>query len=179
MISNRPFPKISKSPAKESYSMTPTKRRIVLILLAGMYALLSTFSQAASTAAGTTASMMSPFGRRRYRSPRRRRYNTQARPSHPTSAAMYDYSQHFLDDKNWMLDKKVRIWDPQFNIRKRANEDRSWCGRITIANIVCYAIQSYNPRFTQWGVKLSEKIMAGKDLYRLITPVFLHGGLYQ
>ena len=91
---------------------------------------------------------------------------------------MYDYSKHFLDDKYWMTDKKIRIWDPQFNMRKRANQ-RSWSGRLAFANIACYAIQSFNPSFTQWGVKLSERIMAGKDLYRLITPVFLHGGLYQ
>ena len=75
-----------------------------------------------------------------------------------------------------MTDKKIRIWDAR--VSKRANQ-RSWSGRLTVANIVCYAIQSYNPRFTQWGVKLSEKILAGQDLYRLITPVFLHGGLFQ
>jgi len=119
---------------------------------------------------------MSPFGRRRYGGRRRRR--TQRRPSHPTSAAMYDYSKHFLDDKYWMTDKKIRIWDPQFNARKRVNQG-SWVGRLALANVVCYAIQSYNPSFTQWGVKLSERILAGKDLYRLITPVFLHGGLYH
>jgi len=77
-----------------------------------------------------------------------------------------------------MTDKKIRIWDPQYNSRKRANE-RSWSGRLALANILCYAMQAYNPRFTQWGVKLSERILAGKDLYRLITPVFLHGGLYH
>ena len=128
--------------------------------------------------------MMSPFGRRGYGrrgygyGRRRRRYNSHRGPSHPTTTAMYDYSKHFLDDKNWMTNKKIRIWDPNYHSRKRANE-RSWSGRLTFANIVCYAIQSFNPRFTQWGVKLSERILAGKDLYRLITPVFLHGGLYQ
>ena len=135
-----------------------------------------------ATTIGGPAAMMSPFGfrgygRRGYR-PRRRYYNTQRRPSPPSSTAAYDYSQHFLDDENWMTDKNIRIWDPNYNARKRPNE-RSWSGRLTFANIVCYGIQSFNPRFTQWGVKLSERIMAGKDLYRLITPVFLHGGLYQ
>eukprot|EP00536_Pseudo-nitzschia_multiseries_P007026 jgi/Psemu1/194424/e_gw1.157.104.1 len=92
---------------------------------------------------------------------------------------MRDYSKHFLDDKNWMTDKNIRVWDPQYSARKRPNEQRSWSGRLAIANIVCYAIQSFNPNFTKWGVKLSERIMAGQDLYRLITPVFLHGGLYH
>lgn len=90
-----------------------------------------------------------------------------------------DYSKCFLDDKNWLTDKKIRIWDGQSNARKRPNQIVSWSGRLTFANIVCYAIQSYNPRFTQWGVKLSERILAGQDLYRLITPVFLHGGIYH
>jgi hypothetical protein len=161
---------------------------MAVVLLAVMCALIANFSPMAMAEAGSIGgystlrqrpmSMMSPFGRRRYGSRRRRRYNTQRRPSHPTSTAMYDYSKHFLDDKYWMTDKKIRIWDPQFNARKRANQE-SWVGRLALANVVCYAIQSYNPSFTQWGVKLSERILAGKDLYRLITPVFLHGGLYQ
>merc|ERR1711924_570719 len=57
--------------------------------------------------------------------------------------------------------------------------DRSWSGRLVFANIVCYALQAFNPSVTRWGVKLSEKILKGQDLYRLITPVFLHGGLYH
>ena len=122
--------------------------------------------------------MISPLGRRRYRSRTRRRYRDERRPSHPTTIDMYDHSKHFLDDQNWMIDKKIRIWDPRYHSRKRANE-RSWSGRLTLANIVCYGIQTFNPKFTQWGIKLSERILTGKDLYRLITPVFLHGGLYQ
>lgn len=161
--------------------------RMTVVLLAVISILLSVpLPTAASVARGNSGystsiqrpiSMMSPFGRRRYRS-RRRRYSSQRRPSHPSSTAMYDYSKHFLDDKYWMTDRKIRIWDPQFNSRKRANK-RSWSGRLTLANIVCYAIQVYNPNFTEFGVKLSARIMAGKDLYRLITPVFLHGGLYH
>mmetsp|Transcript_79563 Transcript_79563/g.161207 ORF Transcript_79563/g.161207 Transcript_79563/m.161207 type:complete len:394 (+) Transcript_79563:178-1359(+) len=164
-------------------------RRIVSVLFAVTCLLLSIASPTTATAASgkncggrsmlpqRPVAMMSPFGRRRY-GRRRRRYSQQRRPQHPSSAAMYDYSKHFLDDKYWMTDKKIRIWDPQFNMRKRANQ-RSWSGRLAFANIACYAIQSFNPSFTQWGVKLSERIMAGKDLYRLITPVFLHGGLYH
>lgn len=171
-----------------SHVVMTMKTRMAVVLLAVMCALIANFSPMAMAEAGSIGgystlrqrpmSMMSPFGRRRYGSRRRRRYNTQRRPSHPTSTAMYDYSKHFLDDKYWMTDKKIRIWDPQFNARKRANQG-SWVGRLALANVVCYAIQSYNPSFTQWGVKLSERILAGKDLYRLITPVFLHGGLYH
>ena len=167
-------------------------KRPAMALLGVLCTLLLTPLLATATATGGNvglstllqrpASMMSPFGRRgfgrRGYGGRRRYYNSQRRPAHPSTTAMYDYSQHFLDDENWMTDKKIRIWDPNNNSRKRAN-NRSWSGRLTFANIVCFAIQSFNPRFTQLGVKLSDRIMAGKDLYRLITPVFLHGGLYQ
>eukprot|EP00533_Pseudo-nitzschia_delicatissima_P006698 CAMPEP_0116087994 /NCGR_PEP_ID=MMETSP0327-20121206/5644_1 /TAXON_ID=44447 /ORGANISM="Pseudo-nitzschia delicatissima, Strain B596" /LENGTH=393 /DNA_ID=CAMNT_0003579067 /DNA_START=146 /DNA_END=1327 /DNA_ORIENTATION=- len=173
-------------------SRVMTMKKIGVVLLGILLTLFIVPMPSTATMAGGNAgystgfqrpmSMMSPFGRRGYgRRPygsRRRHYNQQRRPSHPSTTAMYDYSQHFLDDKNWITDKKIRIWDPQYNARKRANQ-RSWSGRLTLANIVCYAIQSFNPRFTQWGVKLSERILAGKDLYRLITPVFLHGGLYH
>ena len=121
--------------------------------------------------------MMSPYGRRRRRRPRRR-YQQQSRgPQHPTSATIYDYSSHFLDDKNWLTDKKIRIWDGQSSNRKP--NQRSWVGRIVIANLFCYALQTFNPKVTMMGVKLSEKILNGQQLYRLVTPVFLHGGLYQ
>lgn len=176
----------------KSASRVMAMNRIGAALLIAICTLFTVTLPATASMAGENAgystflkrpvSMMSPFGRRgfgrRGYGSRRRYYNTQRRPAHPSTTAMYDYSQHFLDDKNWMTDKKIRIWDPQHNSRKRANE-RSWSGRLTLANIVCYAVQSFNPRFTQWGVKLSERIMAGKDLYRLITPVFLHGGLYH
>lgn len=163
---------------------TTSKMRITIMFLAALLML----SQLASTAAGVhggyslsqrPVSMISPFGRRRRYGRRRRRYNNYNRgPSHPTSVDVYDYSKHFLDDKNWMMDKKIRVWDPQYAIRRRPNQ-RTWSGRLFMANIVCYAIQTFNPKFTTWGMKLSERILAGKDLYRLITPVFLHGGLYH
>ena len=159
-----------------------TMKRIAVVFLGVLCSLFIMPSSVNATATGGSAAMLSPFGmrgygRRGYR-PRRRYYNSHRQPSQPSGTAAYDYSQHFLDDENWMTDKKIRIWDPNYNSRKRANE-RSWSGRLTFANIVCYGIQSFNPKFTQWGVKLSERILAGKDLYRLITPVFLHGGLYQ
>ena len=46
-----------------------------------------------------------------------------------------------------------------------------------MTNIAIFALQQFNPRITQMGVKLSDKILNGQELYRLLTPVFLHGGL--
>lgn len=102
--------------------------------------------------------MMSPFyGGRRRRHRRSRRYRSNPRgPSHPSSTAMYDYKKHFLDDKYWMTNKNIRIWSGNTPNRKKPNE-RSWTGRIILANLFCYALQSFNPKVTQWGVKLSER----------------------
>ena len=48
-----------------------------------------------------------------------------------------------------------------------------------MANVIAYAIQTMNPAFTNWGVKVSDKILRGEELYRLITPVFLHGSIFH
>lgn len=50
----------------------------------------------------------------------------------------------------------------------------SWIGWV---NVVAYGIQVAYPSFTRWGLKLSDKITRGEDLYRLVSPIFLHGGL--
>mmetsp|Transcript_22017 Transcript_22017/g.32521 ORF Transcript_22017/g.32521 Transcript_22017/m.32521 type:complete len:336 (+) Transcript_22017:112-1119(+) len=53
----------------------------------------------------------------------------------------------------------------------------SWAGRLIAINVLAFAAQSLYPSLTRFGVKLSEKILNGEELYRLFTPIFLHGGL--
>ena len=173
----------------------------MVLVLTGIFVLLSAPSPAESRVRGFSQQPVLHHGRRRRYRSRRPYRNPSRRPSHPSSTSIYDYQSHFLDDPNWLTDKasvhfydqliflckfllsfccrfqKVRIWNGRSNYRKP--NDRSWSGRIVFANIVCYALQAFNPSVTRWGVKLSEKILNGQDLYRLITPVFLHGGLYQ
>ena len=86
-------------------------------------------------------------------------------------------SDHFLDDANWMADKNVRYWD--VNLVSRRPGKYSWTTKLVFANVVCYGIQMWKPAFTNWGVKVSDKILRGEELYRLITPVFLHGNPYH
>jgi membrane associated rhomboid family serine protease len=50
---------------------------------------------------------------------------------------------------------------------------------LVVLNVVSFIAQQAYPRYTAWGVKLSERIMNGKDLYRLASPVFLHGDLWH
>lgn len=76
-----------------------------------------------------------------------------------------------------MTDKKSRLWNVRLN--QRQPNRYSWAGRLVFANIVAYAAQVMNPAVTQWGVKLSDKILRGEQLYRLVSPVFLHGSIYH
>ena len=53
----------------------------------------------------------------------------------------------------------------------------TWSSRLLLINVVVFALQSFYPSVTKWGVKLSDKIRNGDDLYRLLSPMFLHGGI--
>ena len=82
-------------------------------------------------------------------------------------------SSHVLGDPNWMTDKKTRLWSGQK--QTRAPNTYSWTYRLVAANVVVFAAQLYNPMVTAWGVKISDRILKGEELYRLVSPIFLHG----
>lgn len=88
-----------------------------------------------------------------------------------------DYGSHYLDDPNWMKDDKNRMWNVR--LRERRPNKHSWTSRLVLANVAMYALQAFRPGVTQWGVKLSDRILRGEDLYRLVSPVFLHGSIYH
>jgi membrane associated rhomboid family serine protease len=117
--------------------------------------------------------LMSPMmGRRGYRS---RTYRRPPRRSSTRIMSLEDYQNHFLDDSNWMTDPKVRPWgDAHIRASRRRNQ-YSWTTKLVFANILGYGLQVIYPRITNLGIKLSDKILNGQELYRLITPVFLHG----
>lgn len=50
-------------------------------------------------------------------------------------------------------------------------------GKIFLCNIIMFGIQMMNPQITSLGAKRSDMILEGRQLYRLITPIFLHGGI--
>jgi membrane associated rhomboid family serine protease len=85
--------------------------------------------------------------------------------------------KHYLDDENWMTDKRNRLWD--IDLLTRKPNEFSWTTRLLWTNVIAYGAQVMDPRVTNWGVKLSERILQGQDLYRLLTPVFLHGSWYH
>jgi len=53
----------------------------------------------------------------------------------------------------------------------------SLSSKLVMTNVICYALQVWKPGLTRWGAKRSDLILQGRELYRLITPVFLHGSL--
>lgn len=96
--------------------------------------------------------------------------------SRPSNVLLHDSRPHYLDYDDWVTDKKTRLWDVKLN---RKPNSYSWTSRLVIANVVTYALQAINPAVTQWGVKISDRILRGEELYRLISPVFLHGSIYH
>ena len=87
-----------------------------------------------------------------------------------------DFNQHFLDTEDWINDKSARRYTMRSLKARRPNQS-SVTSQITLFNIAAYLGQVIRPSITQWGIKISQKILAGQDLYRLVTPMFLHGGI--
>ena len=50
-------------------------------------------------------------------------------------------------------------------------------GKIFLFNIIMFGLQTIYPQLTAWGAKRSDMILEGRQLHRLLTPVFLHGGI--
>ena len=53
----------------------------------------------------------------------------------------------------------------------------SLTGKIFLINIAIFGLQTAFPSITAMGAKRSDLLLEGKQLYRLLTPVFLHGGI--
>jgi membrane associated rhomboid family serine protease len=90
-----------------------------------------------------------------------------------TSAAAHDDDDD--DDDNWYDSRGYRPWNVDFAPKSPGHY--SWTSKIVMANVFCYALQVFFPSITNKGVKLSDRILRGEDLYRLVTPMFLHGGV--
>jgi membrane associated rhomboid family serine protease len=91
-------------------------------------------------------------------------------------AQQQDYMSHYLDyDRQVRNDDRTRFW--QVSLKSSRAGNMSITSKLIFMNIIAFVIQSINPRFTAWGVKRSDLILQGRDLYRLLTPVFLHGNI--
>ncbi|KAL7580056.1 hypothetical protein ACA910_005041 [Epithemia clementina (nom. ined.)] len=87
-----------------------------------------------------------------------------------------EFFDHFLPWHEVRKDKRVRVWRGNDLGRQQRPGKTSLVTKLLFLNIAAYALQVVTPKFTAWGIKRSELILQGRDLYRLLTPVFLHGG---
>lgn len=90
-------------------------------------------------------------------------------------AAAEDYTTHFLDSETWMNDPRSRLFT--VNLKSRRPGKLSLTSKIVWMNVLAYAVQAFSPSFTSWGIKLSDRILRGGEWHRLVTPMFLHGGI--
>ena len=146
-------------------------RRLITLLLTITLCAVQSYAQRGSTF------QQRPWQRRvpanTYRS---RPHSSRQRSVQPPTALQHDYRQHFLDDDDWMTDTNVRYWD----VKLGGSGPRgvfSFTSKLILANVICFGVQKMYPSFTSWGVKISDKILRGEELYRLLSPVFLHGGM--
>ena len=96
--------------------------------------------------------------------------------SSSSSSSYYpDYSSHFIDWEECRKDRRSRLWQVDFKTRKVGQ--LSVTSRLVWTNVIAFMAQVMSPNLTKWGIKLSERIMQGQEMYRLVTPIFLHGGL--
>lgn len=82
----------------------------------------------------------------------------------------------FMSWSDFQRDSRARQYVVDLRTRK-PNHRRSVTSQLMALTIACFGLQAFKPAFTQWGMKLSERILRGEQLYRLVTPVFLHGGI--
>lgn len=86
-------------------------------------------------------------------------------------------SSHILDYRQVMNDKRAQIYN--VNFRSRRPNDYSWTTYIVVTTILSFLGQTIKPSLTASGMKISYKIRTGQELYRLITPILLHGNIFH
>jgi membrane associated rhomboid family serine protease len=69
----------------------------------------------------------------------------------------------------------VRPWSIEKDLSRSFVNKYSWTTKLVLANIIGFGLQCLSPTLTQMGVKRSDLILQGKELHRLLTPIFLHG----
>jgi membrane associated rhomboid family serine protease len=72
---------------------------------------------------------------------------------------------------------------PPYNLWQMKSTEQQIIGKTTLTgklfmlNIIIFGLQTFNPRITSLGAKRSDLLLEGRQLHRLITPIFLHGGI--
>jgi membrane associated rhomboid family serine protease len=86
-----------------------------------------------------------------------------------------DYSRKFMDLNEVRKDRRARVFSA--DIYGRRPNQFSMTTRLVWFTIFTFALQVWKPSITPMGWKISDRILRGEQLYRTVTPIFLHGGL--
>jgi len=152
-----------------------------LILLSGI------FTPSTARAGGTTPIVFSNV------SFRRRAPLTKGASSHSstrsnakaTLASSYSNDYEDGEDEWGRLERIKRELEPllggyrpwSIDTSSQRPGNYSWTSRIILANVLIYGLQMVNPNITKMFAKRSDMILSGRQLYRLFTPMFLHGSV--
>lgn len=113
----------------------------------------------------SAASFVSFYHQRRPVQRRRRASQTGLIPVVP-------YSEYVSEKEHYRPWKQVRYFH-------RRHGQASWTNRIMALTIFMHMAETFNPRITKLGMKLSHPIRHGRQLHRLITPMFLHASPFH
>ena len=83
----------------------------------------------------------------------------------------------YLTWQEFQRDPRAREYSVSW--RSRKPNQHSITSRLVALTCACFALQVWRPSVTLWGMKLSEPLRRGEQLYRLVTPMFLHGGIFH
>ena len=65
------------------------------------------------------------------------------------------------------------------DLKTRKPNQRAITSNLVVFTCACFGLQVWKPAVTLWGMKLSDPLRRGEQLYRLVTPIFLHGGIFH
>jgi membrane associated rhomboid family serine protease len=88
--------------------------------------------------------------------------------------SIYDFNSK-LD--NTFPHPPYSIWRQQYKDTHQTQGKTTLTGNIFLLNIAIFGLQTLYPQLTALGAKRSDLILNGRQLHRLITPIFLHGGV--
>jgi len=68
----------------------------------------------------------------------------------------------FMSLEQFQRDPKARLYQVDFKSRKP--NQRSMTSNLIALTVACFGLQVWKPAFTQWGLKLSDRILRGEQL---------------
>ena len=151
------------SSSESSSSVLRRRRRYIPFLSSSR-----TITSVASTSSSSSREWRS------YYDNQRNRYNSRS----SVYQNNVDYSTKFLSLDDVRRDRRARVY-PVDSLRRRGrlNVHTSITTRLIWLTILAFGCQVIKPSLTEMGMKLSHRILRGEQLYRLVTPILLHGGI--